>query len=499
MNAPLSFLDKMHRDGDAVLLKVSWLILAYGLGMAAWQGSFLPVLLIGLPVTLAVAAAVSLAPGERLTRIGMGINFMIQAALDIHQQGGRVEAHFAVFALLAFLLVYRDWVVIVAAAAFIAVHHLVAFELQAAGAAVYVLPPDEGIGMVFVHAGYVIFETVILALLAHELARAGRFAGQLQDVATYLTPREGVVSLKARVEANGQPFAEGFNRFMETVGAAISACSRAAERIAGTSSRMDALARTAEESARAQQHDTASIASAIVQMSTTIQSVAGSAERTAELVQQADREASSGRDELAVTLAAIQHTADVVEHARQALGDLATEAERIGGVVEVIQSIADQTNLLALNAAIEAARAGEQGRGFAVVADEVRTLASRTQVSTAEIQNMVEKLQEGSRRAVGAMSASVERVHEGRGKADGAAQRLAAVVSAMNEVRDATLQIASAISQQRQASEAVSHSAMRISQAAEGTLAKSRDSSAEVASLATMAAELKQSVNAFRI
>ncbi|HAZ60458.1 MAG TPA: methyl-accepting chemotaxis protein [Gammaproteobacteria bacterium] len=498
MTPALSFMDKVYRDGDRSLLAVSWIILAYAVGMGIWLGNLAPVLLVGLPATLAVAAAVSLAGGTRMTRIAMGINFMLQAALDIHQQGGVVEAHFAIFALLAFLLVYRDWLVIVCSALFIAVHHLVVFELQAAGAGVFLLPQANDISIVFVHALYVVFQASVLAVMARNAEVAGRFAGQLQDLTSKLAPKDGIVTLDARVRAEDQPFAEGFNQFMVAVSSAVASCGDAAGRINGATRQLHRLSQSVQDAAVAQQNDTAGIASAIVEMSSTIQSVAQSADHTATLVRHADEEADAGRKEVDVTLDSIRHTAEVAEETRQALEGLAAEAKRIGGVVEVIQSIADQTNLLALNATIEAARAGEQGRGFAVVADEVRTLANRTQVSTAEIQDMVARLQGGSRRAVEAVASTVQRVREGQDKAGVARERLVTVVTSMNQVRDAVLQIASATEQQRYASDAVSESAVRISEAAGDSARLARESAGEVDALARLAGELMHSVARFR-
>jgi methyl-accepting chemotaxis protein len=149
------------------------------------------------------------------------------------------------------------------------------------------------------------------------------------------------------------------------------------------------------------------------EMTTTVQDVARNAAEAADASHQAEQEAQQGRQLATRTIDAIQSLAEEVERAAQVIQRLEQESDSISSVLTVIQGVAEQTNLLALNAAIEAARAGEQGRGFAVVADEVRALASRTQQSASEIQQMITRLQEGTGEAVSVMQISRDKAKQG--------------------------------------------------------------------------------------
>src|SRR5690606_31968978 len=152
-----------------------------------------------------------------------------------------------------------------------------------------------------------------------------------------------------------------------------------------------------------QQTETDQVATAMNEMTATVQEVARNAQQAPDAAHRATNEASAGKRVVSQTIDAIDTLANEVQKAADVIHTLEIDSGNIGGILDVIRGIAEQTNLLALNAAIEAARAGEQGRGFAVVADEVRTLASRTQSSTQEIQQMIEKLQSGARQAVSVM------------------------------------------------------------------------------------------------
>jgi len=202
-----------------------------------------------------------------------------------------------------------------------------------------------------------------------------------------------------------------------------------------------------QEVIAAQQGETHQVATAIKELAATSQDMAGNALQAARMTQEAQQVVGQGEAVVDRTIKAIDHINREVLRTAESIGQLEQQCSQIGGVISVIRGIAEQTNLLALNAAIEAARAGEQGRGFAVVADEVRSLASRTQGATVEIQQMIEQLQSGARASVNAMSATSREAQEGVGLAQEAQHAFGAITEKVDRMVDTNAIIASAIEQ----------------------------------------------------
>jgi methyl-accepting chemotaxis protein len=240
-------------------------------------------------------------------------------------------------------------------------------------------------------------------------------------------------------------------------------------------------------------------ASATTEMSSTSQSVLSSANEALSEIKHADDEAERVKQISAVGRQTIEQLADEVEAASQVINQLQQDSASIGGILDVIRGIAEQTNLLALNAAIEAARAGEQGRGFAVVADEVRTLASRTQESTSEIQTMIEALQTGAGKAVIVMDAGKAKATECVSQNEKADQALETITHAVHEAFDRSSQIATAAEEQSVVAHEISENLESIVTIAEQTTAGSQQTAASSSEVARLAEELQQSVQEFKL
>jgi methyl-accepting chemotaxis protein len=248
-----------------------------------------------------------------------------------------------------------------------------------------------------------------------------------------------------------------------------------------------------------QQSETDQLATAMNEMSATVQEVAQNAEIAAASTENTTSRANEGKRMVSETMDAIEALANDIQSASDVIQELNTHSESIGSVVEVIRGIAEQTNLLALNAAIEAARAGEQGRGFAVVADEVRTLASRTQESTQEIQAMVEKLQVGSKQAVEVMNKSQEQAKTSVDHAAQAGESLDSITTAVSEVSDMNIQIATAAEEQSAVAEEINRNVISISQVTSQTADGSEQTASASESMAQLASQLQAVVNTFKL
>jgi len=245
-----------------------------------------------------------------------------------------------------------------------------------------------------------------------------------------------------------------------------------------------------------EQHlDVTRIRSAMEEMLTSVENIAENAANAASAAEHAEQEAGVSQTEVEQTTSTINNLANTVSNAMQIIHQLETASGDIGAVLDVIRGIAEQTNLLALNAAIEAARAGEQGRGFAVVADEVRTLASRTQQSTHEIQQMIERLQTCAKEAVHAMERGSGQAHEGVAQAQRANNALKSILDAIQNIVEMNTQIATATEQQSAVSNNINQNAKHISEISANSAQQAQASSATSRELANMSSQLDELVN----
>jgi methyl-accepting chemotaxis protein len=327
--------------------------------------------------------------------------------------------------------------------------------------------------------GLGLVSVTVIGLLVWMISR-----GVVQPICNAAQAMEGIASadgdLTVRMDESGEDevarLSKGYNRFADKIERMVKNVSNSAGNLSVQIGEFANLAEHTKSGILKQHEQTTQVATAMTQMSATVHEVAQNTTQTAEAAREADKQANSGREVVMDVTRSIDRLATDVGKAVETVQHVAQDSDRIGSVLDVIRGIADQTNLLALNAAIEAARAGEQGRGFAVVADEVRTLAKRTQDSTEEIQEMIESLQSGVNQTVSVMETSQKQAAESVEQAERAHQSLEEITQVIDSISGMSAQIATAAEEQSSVAEDINQNIIEITHIADTTSSDSERS-----------------------
>ncbi|MGU5683389.1 methyl-accepting chemotaxis protein [Aeromonas allosaccharophila] len=294
---------------------------------------------------------------------------------------------------------------------------------------------------------------IALAMGLMGMLLAGSVSRPLNELARLfkeLGSGDGDLTQRLKVEGRDElsQVATGFNNFVAKIHGSIEQVAENSRQLADTANEVANKAQLTQHNCTAQRDRTVQVATAIHEMGATVSEIAGNASLAAEVARQANDQADAGAVVVAQARHGIVGLSGEIEQVAEVIESLASQTDSIGSILETIRSISEQTNLLALNAAIEAARAGEQGRGFAVVADEVRNLANRSAASTAEIQGMINRLQEQSARAVSAMAQGRNQSLEVVSQADEANAALGQITAHITQINDMNIQVATATEEQ---------------------------------------------------
>ncbi len=291
--------------------------------------------------------------------------------------------------------------------------------------------------------------------------------------------------------------AQNMNEMADTMQGAFSDIGLATQQVDDAAVRLKHVSDETDACLQQQQSETEQVAAAMNEMTSTFHEVAGNAERAAEASSHAKNQAQGGALLATEAIGGLDSLVRSIADAAGAVDSLRSDSDNIGTVLDVIRGIAEQTNLLALNAAIEAARAGEQGRGFAVVADEVRTLASRTQQSTQEIQSMIEALQSNTVSAVNVMNQVKSQAEESSSQVEDGAEALAEISGAVSTLDTMNSQIAEAAEQQSAVAEDINKSIQSIGESTEQTSAGTQQTASSSEQLNGLVMQLRASVSKF--
>lgn len=312
---------------------------------------------------------------------------------------------------------------------------------------------------------------------------------------------EGDLTKRVPVTVNddlGQ-LATSFNHVLENLQGMIGSIQGLSRDLGQGASELASAANDNNEGVTRQTDSISMVATAINEMQSAIEEVAGNASRAAEITREAETKGHNGAQIIRNSSRQVHRLAAQISKAVEVIRKLSSDSDNITSVLDVIRGIAEQTNLLALNAAIEAARAGEQGRGFAVVADEVRTLAQRTQQSTEDIQTMISSLQTGVSDVVNVMETGSKEATETEKLATEAEQELQAILEAISNINDVNTSVASATEQQTQVIDEINRSITDINDLAAASAERSRAIDGISKSLESYATELEKQTGRFRV
>ncbi len=369
-----------------------------------------------------------------------------------------------------------------------------------------VVPVDEVFADLNAVAKQMMFTTIIVAglfifmgiFLANSIARPIReIASRFAD----LGKGDGDLSQRIGIKGTDEigQLSEGFNGFIEKIHDSMKEVASTSHALQSAADGVSSKANTTHDNSQIQRDQTIQVVTAINEMGATISEIAGNAATAAETANHASDNTEVGQNVVNQAKDAISRLALDIENTGQVVEQLASTTQEIGSILDVIRDISEQTNLLALNAAIEAARAGEQGRGFAVVADEVRNLASRTADSTEEIQKMINQLQSDAKDAVTAMEAGKSVTSEGVSASDEAVEVLVSISERIHDISDRNTQVATATEEQSTVVHTINQNIEEINAINEVTTGTAEELAAASAELKELSARLDTMVGSFKL
>ncbi|MFT6900265.1 MAG: methyl-accepting chemotaxis protein [Colwellia sp.] len=411
--------------------------------------SYLSAFVIGLPALLVPIYFYKTAENKAIAGHISALSAMIFAALHIHQTNGLIEVHFEIFILLAFLIIFQDWRIFITAILVVALHHISFYFLQVNDTGVFIFDEERLLfTTVIIHAVYAIAESIIAGYIAYSMKVESEAGKELSLVATALTADVNAIDLNIKTTANNNSTLMLFNELLVLLSSVIQGVKEQVIELKTNSLNLNKTKTELESSTAQRQQETEVIAASAEEMAVTVTSIAQETNQLSDQMQEATNYTKSSNEEIMSINEQNKKLTSALEKTSEQVNDLANSTEAISKVLSEISGIAEQTNLLALNAAIEAARAGEQGRGFAVVADEVRALATRTKESTNKIGQTLSLLKNYSKLTTESMTHSIAIVQSVIESADNAQKKISQASTLVEHASAISMNVAAAIEQQ---------------------------------------------------
>lgn len=469
------------------------------LAMAAVNDTFLAALLIGLPALLFPLYLIKTLPDAALTKHVVSLGVVIFACLHIHQMNGLIEVHFELFIIMASLIVFNDWKVFITAIALIAVHHLSFYFMQSSGMSVYVFDDDRLMfSTVIIHALYATSEAVIAGYIAKALADKSRIGIELTHVSEELTENPQSIDLKIRVDAHGNSVLNNFNALLDLLDNVVSDVKNNTVTLSANADNLLEAKLALGASSDIRQEETNIIATSAEEMSVTVASISEDTAQLSAQMTEANRFTQETTEQFSEISLKNKELTDALRHTSDEVNELANSSSVITTVLSEITSIADQTNLLALNAAIEAARAGEQGRGFAVVADEVRALANRTKESTDKIGDTLNILLHASTSSTESMASCIEAVDKIAKVTQEANDKIIEASQIVSDSNSIAINVAAAVEEQSATTNGIAQSSENLRQTVQTDMDKMVLLSEEAEKIMCSINTMRRSIESFK-
>jgi methyl-accepting chemotaxis protein len=467
--------------------------------LAFFFGTYTSALVIGIPAMLVPLYFNKVAANAAITKHVSAIAVMIFAALHIHQTNGLIEVHFEIFILLAFLIMYKDWRVFVTATTVIAVHHISFYFFQLNNVGLYIFDADRlAFTTVLIHAAYAITEAVIAGYMAKTMADESRAGEELSHIAQELMADQNAIDLNVTTNAGDNSTLISFNELLTLLSKVIYNVKEQVVELNRNSTALIENKEALDTSSAQRQLETDVIATSAEEMAVTVASIAKDTVHLSDQMKEANDYTQAANEDIILINTNNKRLTSSLEKTNTQVVELANSTDDIAKVLSEITSIADQTNLLALNAAIEAARAGEQGRGFAVVADEVRTLATRTKDSTDKINDTLSLLQGYSKSTTESMAQSVEIVKSVIESADQAQKQISNASDIVGEASSISINVAAAVEQQSVTTEGIAASAEKLRGTTQADVEKVEYLGAEAEKVSLTAAGMENLIARFK-